>query len=68
MEHIIKLWPSVSEFAADLRVPYTTAASWLARGNIPAKHDLSVVEAASKRGFPVTLEDLARARRVEGAA
>jgi hypothetical protein len=63
MEHIFDIWPTTGELARDLGVPYTTAASWRVRGNIPAKHDLDLVAAAAARGRSLTLESLAAARR-----
>lgn len=63
MEPIFKLWPTTGDLASDLGVPYTTAASWRARGNIPAKHDLDLVAAAKARGRDLTLERLAELRR-----
>ena len=57
------IWPKISDLAADLRVPYTTAASWLQRGRIPASRDLDLIAAAKARGFSISLEQIALARR-----
>lgn len=67
MEHIERIWPRTADLAADLGVPYTTAAAWRQRGNIPAKHDLALIEAARKRGEELTLEQLAEMRRTRMA-
>lgn len=68
MEPIFDLWPSTADLATDLGVPYTTAASWRARGNIPAKHDLDLIAAAAARGEKLELETLARLRRDQAGA
>lgn len=68
MKPIFTLWPTTGDLAADLKVPYTTAASWRARGSIPAKYDLDLVEAATRRGKALSLEDIARLRRPEAGA
>lgn len=68
MEPIFALWPTTADLASDLEVPYTTAASWRARGSIPAKHDLDLVAAAVRRGKTLSLEDIARHRRSEARA
>lgn len=63
MEHIARIWPKTTELARDMGVPYTTAAAWMQRGSIPAKHDLDLIDAAKRRGETLTLEMLAEARR-----
>lgn len=68
MEHIFDIWPTTADLASDLRVPYTTAASWRIRGNIPAKHDLDLIAAAAARGEKLELETLARLRRDQAGA
>ncbi len=68
MEHILNIWPSTVDLANDLGVPYTTAASWRARGSIPAKHDLDLVAAAAVRGHELKLETLAEMRRAQAGA
>lgn len=64
MSHIeiIEKWPSLSEFAADLGVPYGTAKAMKRRGSIPADRWVDVVEKAKARKVKgVTLEALATA-------
>lgn len=64
MTHIetIEKWPSLSEFAADLGVPYGTAKAMKRRGSIPADRWVDVVEKARARGFEdITHEALALA-------
>lgn len=68
MEAIFNMWPTTADLAADLGVPYTTAASWRARGNIPAKHDLDLIAAAAARGKDLKLETLAELRRPQAGA
>ncbi len=71
MESIFNIWPSLVELAKDLGREYPTVAAWKQRGHIPAKYDLDLIAAASKRGSSLSLSDLAQARRVpssDGAA
>lgn len=63
MRHIFAIWPTLSDLASDLGVPYPTVASWKQRGRIPADRDLDIIAAAARRGARITLEDLAHARR-----
>jgi hypothetical protein len=68
MENIFDIWPTTADLASDLRVPYTTAASWRARGSIPAKHDLDLIAAAAARGTDLKLETLAAMRQRQAGA
>lgn len=61
MERIFRIWPTLADLADDLGKPYTTVASWRARGSIPAKHYLALVRAAESRGHTVTVQELAEA-------
>jgi len=63
MEHILNIWPTMADLAKDIDKPYSTVATWKARGKIPADHDFLLIEAAGKRGKALTLEQLAQARR-----
>lgn len=63
MEHILAIWPKMSDLAADLGKPYQTVAAWRQRGNIPSDYDLDLIDAAARRGYALTLEQLAHARR-----
>lgn len=57
---IIARWPSISDFASEVRVRYGTAQVMKYRGNIAARYWVAVVTAAEKRGFhDITLEKLA---------
>jgi hypothetical protein len=62
MEHILKIWPQLTELASDIGCPYPTVAAWKQRGRIPADYDLSLIAAAKRRGRKLTLEQLAKAR------
>lgn len=68
MQTIFDIWPTTADLARDLGVPYTTAASWQVRGNIPAKHDLDLIAAAAARGHELKLETLAEMRRSQAGA
>ena len=57
---IISCWPSLSEFAADIGVQYTTARAIRRRGAIPARYWPAVINHAVRRGFKgITYEILA---------
>jgi hypothetical protein len=59
---IINLWPSLTDFAADLSVEYGTAKAMRRRGSIPSEYWLAVVRKAESREIDgVTLEALAAA-------
>lgn len=68
MEHIFSLWPTLSDLARDLDKPYQTVAAWSRRGSIPARYDLDLIDCARKRGHSLSLNDLAEARQMKGAA
>lgn len=57
MERLLTIWPTAADLARDLGLPYTTVASWKARG-IPAERARDIVVAAQRRGAALTLEDL----------
>ena len=67
-EHIINLWPSLSDFAADIRVAYGTAKAMRRRGSIPPQYWAALINKAVERGIkPVSFETLsvsAPARKV----
>lgn len=66
MEHIFDIWPKLSDLANDLGgLPYQTVAAWKRRKRIPAAYDLDLVAAAKKRGHKLTLDEIARSRRVQ---
>jgi len=59
---IINLWPSLSDFAADLSIEYGTAKAMRRRGSIPSEYWLALVRCAERRNInDVTLEALAKA-------
>lgn len=59
---LIRLWPTLSEFADDLGVAYGTAKAIRRRGAIPDRYWLNLSERARSRGLTqVTLERLAEA-------
>lgn len=63
MEHIAHIWPTLADLASDLGKPYPTVAAWKQRGRIPSDYDFPLIEAAKRRGYRLTLEQLATARR-----
>ncbi|AGT08333.1 hypothetical protein JCM7686_1227 [Paracoccus aminophilus JCM 7686] len=64
MTHIFHIWPKMADLAADLGLSYQTVAAWKRRGRIPAEYDLSLIEAANRKGCSLTLDVLAHARAV----
>lgn len=58
---MIGLWPSLTDFAADIGVSYGTAKAMRRRGSIPAEYWKAVVEGARRRDLDVTFEALAEA-------
>lgn len=56
---IIDLWPSLTEFAADIGVRYGTAQVMRFRSQLRDEHWVRVVAAAEKRNLPVTYQMLA---------
>lgn len=64
MDKIFGYWPSLAELARDIEQDPVRVRQWKGRGSIPAKHDLKIVAAAERRGYPVTLQDLAVARSI----
>lgn len=73
MKHsdIIDMWPTIAEFASDVRVEYQAARKMHERDSINSKHWYRVIEAAKLREYSnVTLEALAnyKAKRKSKAA
>lgn len=61
---IINRWPSLSDFATDLGVPYGTAKAMRRRSSIPPGHWARVVSKAALRDIKgVTLQALAEAKQ-----
>lgn len=59
---LINLWPSLSDFAADLGIEYGTAKAMRRRSSIPSEYWLTMVRTAETREIAgVTLEALAAA-------
>ncbi len=59
---IINLWPSLTDFAADLAIEYGTAKAMRRRSSIPPEYWLAVVRSAAAREIEgVSLEALASA-------
>ena len=56
---IIRLWPTLAEFARDIGIKPSHAGTMLVRGTIPPSHWSRVVAAAAERGLStVTLDAL----------
>lgn len=56
---IIDAWPSVSEFASEVGVPYGVAAQWRRRNSIPSKQWLALIYAGRARGVSISADCLA---------
>lgn len=65
---IIKLWPTLAEFAADLGVKRHTARGWKRRNSIPWKYWPSLLEKARERRAYVSPEELMRSAAQRRAA
>jgi len=68
---LLGLWPSLTDFASDIRVPLKNASAMKARGSINVDYWPDVVAAAERRGFEgVTYKCLAlmHAKRPEPAS
>lgn len=48
---VLALWPSLSELATDLGVPYGVAKQWRMRNSIPAEYWQALTAAARDRGI-----------------
>ncbi len=60
--NIIDRWPSRGAIAADAGRSPTTIHSWYHRNSIPGDVYVTLVNAAKRRGFSLSFEDLARSR------
>lgn len=58
---LIKKWPTRADLAADLGVKVDRVHKWAQSGSIPQEFMLSVVNAAKKRGFDLTADDMIKA-------
>ena len=55
---IIKLWPSLTDFAREVGVTLDCAKSWRHRDSIQSAHYPSIVAAAQRRGLVCVTNDL----------
>tara|TARA_A100001391_G_scaffold72721_1_gene46627 strand:- start:83 stop:322 length:240 start_codon:yes stop_codon:yes gene_type:complete len=65
VRNILTRWPRRQDIVDDIGVPYTTVASWIAAGSVPAHRHVDLVESARKRGIALTHEELARAHHLD---
>lgn len=65
---IIKLWPTLAAFAADMGVKRHTARGWWRRDSIPDKYWADLIERARERRAYVSPEELIRAAAQRRAA
>ena len=61
-QQIIKRWPSRQELAGDIGVDLFAVHRWFQRSSIPAKHDIAILDAASRRNIPLNWRELMEAR------
>lgn len=61
---ILSRWPSRQALAEDTGRSIITIHSWFGRKSIPADMDVVLVDAASRRGFDLSFEELARSRAI----
>jgi hypothetical protein len=55
---IIARWPSLTEFASDIGVPYGVAKTWRLRHRIPVDAWPAILSASRRRGLGVTADHL----------
>lgn len=55
---LIGLWPSMSQLAADLAVPYGVVKQWRRRDSIPSEYWRALIAAAKQRGISGITADL----------
>lgn len=55
---VLALWPTLSELARDIDFDYERVAQWRKRDWIPPEWFPRVLQAAEKRGFDLTLQQL----------
>lgn len=55
---VLALWPSLSDLAGDLGLPYGVVKQWRRRNSIPADKWQALVLAAQGRGFEHVTTDL----------
>ncbi len=69
---VIRLWPTIEQFADDLSVNFWTASAWMRRDRIPSVFWMDLVEVAARRGWAIVsvqaLADIAHRRRLERKA
>jgi hypothetical protein len=61
MNTIFNLWPSMAALARDIGEREGAVRAWKRRGSIPAARHADGVDAARRRGLPLSFERLARA-------
>lgn len=63
---VIRLWPTLADFAQDIGVEVTHAQTIKNRNSIPAKYWWTLTKAAKKRGLKIiNIETLARLASIE---
>lgn len=67
---MIDMWPTRRELAADVGANLDAVHKWAQKNSIPAHWQASFVEAAKRRGFMISADDVDAAHdlRREGAA
>jgi hypothetical protein len=62
MDEIFKHWSTSAEAAHDIGVAHVRVRQWRSRRSIPPAYFTAIVAAAERRGFPITLQQLAETR------
>jgi len=57
--HILSQWESLGQLARDVDVNYELVKKWNQRGAIPSRYWLAVADAAHRRGYLVSVNDMA---------
>lgn len=61
-DKIFTYWNSIGELARDFGTKYSTAQSWVRRGFIPARHDLTRKQLVCAKGGAISFEEMHRER------
>lgn len=57
---LIAAWPTRAMLASDLGLSVDRVHKWAQSGTIPARYQLGVLEAATRRAIPLTADELVR--------
>ena len=59
-EELLNLWESPKALSDDIAIPYVSAQMMKFRSSVAVRHWPAIIEAARRRGVPLTMDDLVR--------